>query len=633
MTPLQLLLGVPPAYDELRVFGALCYPNLTATAPNKLSPRSTACIFLGYLADHRGYRCYDPAARRVYTSRHVVFDETMFPWRDNITPASPPRPLPDDDTPPAARAAARLPSPAPSLASASPAPATPLAPVSPGPPAPAPPAPPEPTPAGHPMTTRARAGVFKPHTRLADPNYVLTTTSNDISPLPSLVRAALRDPNWLAAMRLEYDALLANRTWRLVPKPRGARVITGKWVFKHKLNPDGSLERYKARWVVRGFNQRPGIDFGETFMPVVKPATIRTVLTLAASKGWPANQLDVTNAFLHDNLDEQVFCQQPTGFHPDDVCLLSRSLYGLRQAPRAWFTSFANFVLSIGFTQTRSDSSLFVYHDGHAMAYLLLYVDDMVLTASSTGLLNFIIAKLKSAFAIKDMGSVRTPTTSWNAQGCPTASLQQHPLTPSPKHPVMTALRSRTPPPTEAWPTGHRLRRPTAVLAYACAARLSLHHAQARPPLHQGNLQLRPQAPRFSHDNHHRLLRCGLGGMPRHSTIHSGFCVFVGDSLVSWSSKRQPTVSRSSAEAEYRGVANAVLLGELHCPVPKATVTYCDNVSSVYMSRNPVHHRRTKHIELDVHFVREKVALRELCALHVPSSRQFADSRRRCTDC
>ncbi|WVZ64441.1 hypothetical protein U9M48_013951 [Paspalum notatum var. saurae] len=104
MTPLQLLLGIPPAYDELRVFGALCYPNLTATAPNKLSPRSTACIFLGYPADHRGYHCYDPAARCVYTSRHIVFDETTFPWRDNITPASPPRPLPDDDTPPVARA-------------------------------------------------------------------------------------------------------------------------------------------------------------------------------------------------------------------------------------------------------------------------------------------------------------------------------------------------------------------------------------------------------------------------------------------------------------------------------------------------------------------------------------------------
>ena len=103
-------------------------------------------------------------------------------------------------------------------------------------------------------------------------------------------------------MQSEFDALQANQTWRLVPRPPGARVITGKWVFKHKLNPDGSLARYKARWVVRGFNQRPGIDFGETFSPVVKPATIRTVLTLVATHNWPAHQLDVSNAFLHGNL-------------------------------------------------------------------------------------------------------------------------------------------------------------------------------------------------------------------------------------------------------------------------------------------------------------------------------------------
>ena len=142
-------------------------------------------------------------------------------------------------------------------------------------------------------------------------------------------------------MQLEFDAIQANRTWRLVPRPPGVRVIIGKWVFKIKTHSDGSLYRYKARWVVRGDTQRPSVDFGETFSPVVKPATIRTILAMIASKQWPAHQLDVTNAFLHGHLDEQVFCQQPTGFvdpeQPDAVCLLSRSLYGLRQAPRAWF--------------------------------------------------------------------------------------------------------------------------------------------------------------------------------------------------------------------------------------------------------------------------------------------------------
>jgi hypothetical protein len=211
-------------------------------------------------------------------------------------------------------------------------------------------------------------------------------------------------------MQAEFDALQANKTWSLVPWPPGARVITGKWVFKHKMNPDGTLERYKARWVVHGFHQRPGIDFGETFSPVIKPATIRTVLTLIASKGWPANQLDVSNAFLHGNLREQVYSQQPTGFvdpaRPNDVCLLSRSLYGLRQAPRAWFDRFVAHVTSLGFTQSRADTSLFVYHKHGATAYLLLYVDDMILSASTTALLRHLIQRLHDAFKVKDMGPV-----------------------------------------------------------------------------------------------------------------------------------------------------------------------------------------------------------------------------------
>jgi histone deacetylase 1/2 len=158
------------------------------------------------------------------------------------------------------------------------------------------------------MVTRAHTGIFKPN-----PRYAMAA-STSISPIPSSARAALRDPNWKQAMEAEFNALQANRTWRFVDKPSSAHIISGKWVFKHKLHPDGTLERYKARWVVRGFTQRAGVDFQEMFTPVVKPATICTVLTIAASKQWPTRQLDVSNAFLHGNLEEYVLCQQPIGF-------------------------------------------------------------------------------------------------------------------------------------------------------------------------------------------------------------------------------------------------------------------------------------------------------------------------------
>jgi histone deacetylase 1/2 len=173
------------------------------------------------------------------------------------------------------------------------------------------------------MITRAKAGIFQPN-----PRYALAASSP--TPIPTSVRTALKQPNWVAAMTEEFAALQRNQTWTLVDRPPGARVIAGKWVFTHKYGADGELSRYKARWVVRGDLQRAGVDFGDTFTPVVKPATIRTVLTLIASKHWPAHQLDVSNAFLHGNLTERVYCQQPAGFvdpeRPNAVCLLSRSL-------------------------------------------------------------------------------------------------------------------------------------------------------------------------------------------------------------------------------------------------------------------------------------------------------------------
>jgi hypothetical protein len=200
----------------------------------------------------------------------------------------------------------------------------------------------------------------------------------------------------------EYAALLANQTWDLVPWPPGSNVVTDKWIWTHKRRADGTLERYKARWVLRGFTQRPGVDYDETFSPVVKPATVRTVLSLALARSWPVHQLDVKNAFLHGLLTETVYCSQPAEFvdssRPDMVCRLNRSLYGLKQAPRAWNHRFAALLLTLGFVEAKSDTSLFIYHHGADTAYLLLYVDDIVLIARR------IITALQQEFAMKDLG-------------------------------------------------------------------------------------------------------------------------------------------------------------------------------------------------------------------------------------
>jgi hypothetical protein len=184
----------------------------------------------------------------------------------------------------------------------------------------------------HSMQTRAKRGLFQPTDRLN-----LSATHTSPSPIPKTYQGSLQDPHWRRAMREEFDALVHNRTWTLFPRPSRANIVSGKWIYKHKFHSDGSLARYKARWVVRGFSQQPGIDFDETFNPVVKPTTIRIVLSIAVSRSWPVHQLDVKNAFLHGNLDEEVYCQQPSGFInarcPEYVCRLHKSLYGLKQPP------------------------------------------------------------------------------------------------------------------------------------------------------------------------------------------------------------------------------------------------------------------------------------------------------------
>ena len=178
--------------------------------------------------------------------------------------------------------------------------------------------------------------------------------------------------------------------------------------FRQKFHSDGTLSRYKARWVCRGYSQQHGIDYDETFSPVVKPSTIRIVLSIAVSSTWSIHQLDVKNAFLNGSLKETVYCQQPQGFvdssSPNHVCLLKKSLYGLKQAPRAWFQCFSTFIQTLGFLPSLSDSSLFVYHKNSQTAYLLLYVDDIILTASSQPFLDHIISLLSAEFSMTDLG-------------------------------------------------------------------------------------------------------------------------------------------------------------------------------------------------------------------------------------
>lgn len=205
-------------------------------------------------------------------------------------------------------------------------------------------------------------------------------------------------------MKAEYDALMSNGTWSLVPLPSNRQVIGCKWVYRIKENPDGTVNRYKARLVAKGFHQQLGFDYTKTFSPVVKPVTVRILLILVVSNHWSLQQLDINNAFLNGDLAEEVYMTQPPGFESTQsglVCKLHKALYGLKQAPRAWFEKLTTASVSFGFKASKCDPSLFLQCEGLHCTYILIYVDDIIVTGSSPTLVQSLISKLQSTFALK----------------------------------------------------------------------------------------------------------------------------------------------------------------------------------------------------------------------------------------
>ncbi|KAL5543508.1 hypothetical protein UlMin_007292, partial [Ulmus minor] len=344
----------------------------------------------------------------------------------------------------------------------------------------------------------------------------------------------------------EYNALINNKTWTLVKLPPTRRPVGCKWIFKIKRNTDGTVSRYKARLVAKGFLQKAGFDFTETFSPVIKPTTIRVILTLALSRGWITRQLDINNAFLNGELKEEVYLEQPASFEKENskhlVCRLHKSLYGL----------------NLKLTSDEGDP-----------------VPNATYYRSIVGGLQYVtITRLEIAYCVNKV-----------------CQFMQNPL-------------------DLHWKAVKR------ILRYL------------KGTSEEGILLKRSETLNLT-----GFCDADWGNdlCDRRST--TGYCIFLGRNVVSWSSKKQAVVSRSSTEAEYRSLANATseliwlqsLLSELKVEIRNPPVLWCDNMSTISLSANPILHSRTKHIELDLYFVREKVMAKELDVHHVPTIDQVAD--------
>ena len=253
---------------------------------------------------------------------------------------------------------------------------------------------------GHHMITRSKTSIFKPKLYIA--NCLDKTTE------PFTVLEAMLDPKWHKAMTEEYKALMDNQTWVLFKPSHPIKVIGSKWVFRIKYNSGGNVLKYKARLVAKGYHQTQGLDYIETFSPVVKSSTIRVILSLPVMNNWVLRQIDINNAFLNGYMNEEVYMEQPEGFvdssKPNHVCRLHKSLYSLKQSPRAWFDKLRQVLTSKWiFTNSRLNTSLFLKRVEDQSLLVLVYIDDIILTCLSPQLVQEIITDMQLTFALKDL--------------------------------------------------------------------------------------------------------------------------------------------------------------------------------------------------------------------------------------
>ncbi|KAF5471906.1 hypothetical protein F2P56_008669 [Juglans regia] len=389
-------------------------------------------------------------------------------------------------------------------------------------------------------------------------------------------------------MGSEFDALMVNGTWSLCPRPPGKHVVRNKWVFKIKRLSDGRIERYKARLVAKGFDQQYGIDYAETFSPVVKHTTVRMVLALAVSFNWNIHQLDISNAFLHGFLDEEVFMEQPQGFidenYPDYVCRLHKSLYGLKQAPRAWFRRLSQYLLEYGFIESSADYSLFIYTNDSVKLYVLVYVDDILVTGSSKAAIASFILSLKDSFLVKDLGELSFflgVQASHDSHGLhlgqtryitdlleSTKMVGAKPLNcPSTSGPKLSSIEGELlSDPTEYRRVVGALQYCTIShpdIAYAVNQLCQFMHNPREPHWTAVKRVLRYLKGTIDYGLYFSPVAINLqaycdsdwAGNPDDRRSTTGYGIFLGQNLIAWTAKKQPIVSKSSTEAEYRSLA------------------------------------------------------------------------------
>ena len=695
-TPFELWKGRKPRYEHLRVFGCQAYVHVPDAKRSKLDAKSTRCIFIGYAQESKAYRFYDLERKRVVISRDAIFDETSFisrapdhrvEWEHSTDPSSIDVMVPgrlddlDDDVPDAIHDVSAQPDQQEDLRQSSDDQDSPFlangdadiqsnedVPSSPS-------SPPQPVR----RSTRQRVPPIpfwdvqaseQQRAGLLGQQALVAAGQQFIADEPAHFRQVAHRTDhqqWEQAMQSEYDSIQRTGTWTLVPLPRDRKAIGCRWVYKLKRKADGSIDRYKARLVAQGFSQKEGVDFNETFAPVAKFCSIRALLALAAHQDLEIHQMDVNTAFLNGDLDEDIYMRQPDGYvvagKEHLVCKLNKSLYGLKQAGRSWYTKIDKVLLDLGFGHLHSDHCVYQRREADTVIYIALYVDDLLILSNSTERLDQFKHKLSTIFDMKDLGEAHyvLGIQIQRDRQARTLSIGQHEYIKQvldrfgmlDSKPVATPLATGTQLLKSDCPTTDEQRQAMSSVPYQSAIGAIMYAMLGTRPDIAYAVTVLSQ---FSHNpgpTHwaavKRLLRYLRGTMDFKITyaglpdaqidIHSfpvlsGYCdadwgsdlndrrsitgyVFtLAGGAISWQSKKQPTVALSSVEAEYMASTQATkealwwrtFFKELGSSMTTPSQLFSDSQGSMALAKNPEYHSRTKHIDIQHHFVREHIA-------------------------
>ena len=484
---------------------------------------------------------------------------------------------------------------------------------------------------------------------------------------PKKTDEAMEDPNWVEAMQEELNQFERNKVWELVPHPVGRKDPIGtRWVYRNKMDEQGNVVRNKARLVAQGFCQEEGIDYDETFAPVARLEAIRIFLAFAAHHEFKVYQMDVKSAFLNGTLEEEVYVKQPPGFvnekYPHWVYRLDKAVYGLKQAPRAWYDTLTKHLLENGFVRGAIDSTLFILHEKGNILLVQIYVDDIIFGSTDEKMCKRFSKIMSSEYEMSLMGELTfflglqikqsSDGIFINQEKYVRDLLRKYQLdsTPSKNTPISAPLN------LDSDPTGKSVnstvyRGMVGSLMYLTASRPDIMFATCLCARFQSD-------PKESHMHAvKRIFRylkscpslglwyprgSGLDLMGYSDSDHAGCkidrksttggCHFLGGKLVSWTSKKQTSVSISTAEAEYISAASCCaqilwIKNQMLDYGVKFTKTpiFCDNTSAIAISHNPVMHSKTKHIDIRYHFIRDHVMKNDIEIHFIPTDKQLAD--------